>query len=142
MKKDGGEIRGLDGGSKRFHLLFIQRRIFPSPRVSGEELDGLAAPRLSPFDDSGEPSCNGDMKTKSHLDTFQNADNRVSLGHGRTTHLISIHELKLPDLHRADLEFRDLGYRIQGVYCQQVGSCFLEVKSHKNNARGKIVGNL
>jgi len=51
MEKDRGEMGGLDGGSKRFHFLFIQRRIIPSPWVSGEELDGLAASRLSPFDD-------------------------------------------------------------------------------------------
>ena len=51
MEKDGEKVGGWDGGSEFFHLLFIQRRIIPSSRVSGEELDGLAASRFSPFKD-------------------------------------------------------------------------------------------
>lgn len=67
MEKDREQGTRLNGGPEFFHLLFIQRRIVPSPRVSGEELDGFAASSLSPFDDPGEPSCNGDMKPKSHF---------------------------------------------------------------------------
>ncbi len=67
MDKDRGERRGLDGGSEVLDFLFIQRRIAPSPRISGEELDGLAASCLGPFDDPRESSSNGNMETKSHL---------------------------------------------------------------------------
>jgi len=49
VKENGKEVRGLNGGSECFHLLLIQGRIFPSPWVSGEELDGLAAPGMGSF---------------------------------------------------------------------------------------------
>jgi hypothetical protein len=58
MKKEGKKIRRFSRYSESLDLPFIQRFIFPSPRVSGEELDGLAATDLSPFDNLRKPSGN------------------------------------------------------------------------------------
>jgi hypothetical protein len=49
MKKDRKKRRGSEGESEFSNLLLIQRRIFPSPWVSGEKLDGFATPSIGPF---------------------------------------------------------------------------------------------
>jgi hypothetical protein len=49
---------------------FIQEENIPSPGF-GEELDRLATPHLSPFDDPGEPSGNGDMKPNRHSTSLE-----------------------------------------------------------------------
>lgn len=51
MKKDREEGGGSNRGPEFFHLFFIERGVFPPPRVSGEELYGLAAPDSGSFDD-------------------------------------------------------------------------------------------
>ena len=66
MKKDRKKRRGLDGGSEFFNLFLIQRRIFPSPRVSREKLDGFTAPDIGPFNHLWKPTSNGNMEPKPH----------------------------------------------------------------------------
>jgi hypothetical protein len=51
VKKDREEGGGPNRGPEFFDLFFIERRIFPPPWVSGEELYGLAAPEQGSFDD-------------------------------------------------------------------------------------------
>jgi len=46
VKNDREEAGGSNRGPEFFDIFFIERRIFPPPRVSGEELYGLAAPDL------------------------------------------------------------------------------------------------
>jgi hypothetical protein len=66
MEKDREQGRRSNGGPKLFHLFFVQRRIIPSPWVSGEKLDGFAAPGMGSFNHLGEPSGNGNMEPKPH----------------------------------------------------------------------------
>jgi hypothetical protein len=51
VEKDREKGGGLNGCPEYLHLSFIQGRIFPSAGVSGEELDGLAAPGMGSFND-------------------------------------------------------------------------------------------
>jgi hypothetical protein len=49
MEKDRGKGGRLNGRPKYLYLLLIEGGIFPSPWISGEELDGLTAPDMGSF---------------------------------------------------------------------------------------------
>jgi len=51
MEKEGKESRRFHQRPEKANLLLIEGAISPPPWVPGEELDGLATPDLSPFDD-------------------------------------------------------------------------------------------
>ena len=81
MEKDGENGGGHERGSKRLHFFFVQGRILPPPWVAGEELDGLAASRLGPIKNLREPSCNGDMKPKSHEHPLKKDELEVTINY-------------------------------------------------------------
>ena len=66
MEEKWEKDRGSNGGSECFNVLLVQRRIFPSSRVSWEELNGFTAPNISSFNDFWKPSGNGNVKSESH----------------------------------------------------------------------------
>jgi len=49
VEKNREKGRRLDGGPECFDILLIERGIFPSSWVSGEELNGLTAPDIGSF---------------------------------------------------------------------------------------------
>ena len=79
MEKNRKKGRGSNGGPELFHLLLIQKGIIPSPWVSGEELYGLAAPRMGSFGHPGEASCYRNMKTESHRQPLKKHELEVKI---------------------------------------------------------------
>ena len=71
VKKNREKGRRLDGWPECFDILLIKWGIFPSPRVSGEELDGFTAPDMGSFNYFWKTSSNGNMKSKPHRRTLK-----------------------------------------------------------------------